>query len=570
LSFSETDDTVNTAQANLTDEDEDGVSLYVQTVYVSTNDVGGYQLSLQMAGSNTSLLRKVGDNPDNPNNPNCPTSDGITDTDCIAAIPNALASTDGRLTSVDQSNAVNLSDNNAANNNKWGYNFSSTGSTAVTTFFTIPAQYSPQVIRRQTGRIEKDPTYITFGAKITTSLAAGTYENDVLYTVIAADAIPAMVPVLSGLTNSISTATGTTTGGIAVNTNIAANCKWSLSNVNYPTMTNAFTGGQGTTGHSTTVTNLQSGGNTIYVACANSSDINQYSGNGQTSVTIDTKIIADGDNIASVTAAKCSAATVFGTNSANIKEALISKVVDTRESPNRYYAIARMPDGKCWMLNNLAFGGTGAGTQFTTGAGTGSTNCTPSYNTWCAKTPPSNNSKQWADPKNDSVTQNTGNDATRCAVNYNTSVTINYTACGYFYNWCAALGNGATGSTYNCSTTTEGYIDIPNAGEGLCPTGWRLPTRNEYIVLWTTKLGNRLADILGASSVWRGAYSGSFGPGNGLNGQGTRVYYWMATTNSTFAGTARIVPEDGPGASAYYGADRYYGFPVRCIIGTGV
>jgi uncharacterized protein (TIGR02145 family) len=158
-----------------TDDDEDivelvnnvgGILTNVQTIYVSTNSAGGYQLSLQMADSNTSLLR-------DDNDPDCPNTDPDGDTDCVAATSNGLATT--------PTNAGSLADNT------WGYNFSPTSNTAATTFFTIPAQNSPQVIKTQTSRIAKDPTYVTFGAKITNELTAGTYQNSVLYTATSID-----------------------------------------------------------------------------------------------------------------------------------------------------------------------------------------------------------------------------------------------------------------------------------------------------------------------------------------------------------------------------------------------
>jgi uncharacterized protein (TIGR02145 family) len=265
-----------------------------------------------------------------------------------------------------------------------------------------------------------------------------------------------------------------------------------------------------------------------------------------------TKIVADGSNITSVTATNCAAATIFD----NTNQDLISKVIDTRESLDKYYAIAKMPDKKCWMLNNLAYGGTIAGTQVTTSNGVSAWNTTVT-------------NKYWDNAADNNLLYASGGNTTPCTVAYNTNTAINYAVCGYVYNWCAAMGSNA--ATIGCGRTDNSDTDYTSAG--LCPSGWRLPTRQEYVTLWTSSAPNGLANtinnIVGPSSVWRGVYSGYFYPGYGLYNQGAYGYYWSATTVSSYVYSYN--PLFGSGGSVYTAnyTNRYVGFAVRCVIGSG-
>jgi uncharacterized protein (TIGR02145 family) len=376
----------------------------------------------------------------------------------------------------------------------------------------------------------------------------------------------APTPSITAISNSISTAYGTVQGSISVTTNIAANCRWALADIIYSSMStdNTFVTAAGTA-KTVTVSGLQGGDNTVYVSCAHPDDETKYSNNSSTSRTISVtqpiKIIADGSDIQSVTAAMCANATVFGTTSADTNIDLISKVKDSRD--NHYYAIAKMPDNKCWMITNLAYGGTEAGTQFTYGAGQATSTTTTASNTdWGRRSPPYNNQKQWVSSVAPGVTTVGG---TGCggAAYRTTADSITYTECGYLYNWCAALGTAAS----YCNTTTS--QDVPSAGTGLCPANWRLPTVNEYEILWTTKFGRTLANIAGVGSVWRGAYAGVFDPGVGLVDRGGRGEYWQAAgvTGGTLAYQAYF-SLDSTTAYAWNNVPRYYGNAVRCVVNS--
>ncbi|MDR2063431.1 MAG: IPT/TIG domain-containing protein, partial [Candidatus Nomurabacteria bacterium] len=234
-------------------------------------------------------------------------------------------------------------------------------------------------------------------------------------------------------------------------------------------------------------------------------------------------------------------------------------VIDTRD--NHYYAIAKMPDNKCWMLTNLAYGGTEAGTQFTSGAGQNTTtNVAASDTNWNRTNPPYNNQKQWVDPTVSAVTQGSG---TRCAVAYRTtSSSISYTECGYLYNWCAALGAASA----DCNTSTNGAVN-PNAGVGICPAGWRLPTGGddgEFQALYTA-LDSTYSNAVGTGSLWRGVIqSGYFNGGVGLSSQGTNGSYWSATNSSSTFAHYLYITSSGLSPKMNNG-QKYLGISVRCV-----
>ncbi|MDR2336817.1 MAG: fibrobacter succinogenes major paralogous domain-containing protein [Candidatus Nomurabacteria bacterium] len=232
-----------------------------------------------------------------------------------------------------------------------------------------------------------------------------------------------------------------------------------------------------------------------------------------------------------------------------------TKVYDTRD--NHYYLIKKMADNECWMLTNLAYGEAtdqtttySAGIEFTSGAGTTDSACAPSDTVWCRKNPPANHAKQWLNPANPNIT------GTQCAAAYSTSTALTYDECGYLYNWCAALGTASA----KCANTANG-TDIDDAGDGLCPAGWRLPASGEFQALHNTMGG--VANNWLPSGIWRGVYSGSFSPGYGVNYQGVGGNYWSATVDSSESAYSL---DFGSSSVNPVGSNvRFIGFAVRCI-----
>ena len=203
------------------------------------------------------------------------------------------------------------------------------------------------------------------------------------------------------------------------------------------------------------------------------------------------------DNMQDITAEICQASSDGET----------ATLTDTRD--NNTYTVAKLPDGNCWMTQNLRL--------------SGGRTLTPAD---------SNVNSSWEFPNNSLTSGNSYTEA-RSAISSNTSY-------GGYYNYCAA----SAGTVCNDTTTQDATQDI-------CPKGWRLPTRYE------------MRDITSSSytSAFSPVYSGNYDDGSlGL----TDSYgYWWSATAETSTGQYSLYYNDGSLWTFYY--LKYYGFSVRCI-----
>ena len=150
---------------------------------------------------------------------------------------------------------------------------------------------------------------------------------------------------------------------------------------------------------------------------------------------------------------------------------------------------------------------------------------------------------------------------------------------GRLYTWAAAMDSVGTWSTNGMGC---GYVGICNLGNvkvrGVCPEGWHLPSRYEWITLLTAAGGIETAGImLKSTEGWisngngSDAYSFSALPagyrnygGNYYGGGGYYSYFWSSTEyDSDLAyGMGLYYIND----NAYlYGYDKVDGFSVRCL-----
>lgn len=268
--------------------------------------------------------------------------------------------------------------------------------------------------------------------------------------------------------------------------------------------------------------------------------------------------IAANSPIQNVTSAQCAALPTFtGSNTTAIRT-----VTDARGGTTRTYEIAKLADGKCWMLTNLKLGST-----------TGAITLTPAD---------SNVASNFILPqvvatKTTDTSTNPGND-------YDTAYVIGpvsddtgagSTNYGYLYNFSAATA-GATRS-----------LTTGNAPHSICPANWHLPSAGLYDTESDGSLitpgdfsgldiafggtGN-YADS-GESNIARWNYSGPFrGVLSGkwwdsFDGQGSWAVLWSSSidpSNVDYAYSAFFDPSSaGPGS----GSDsRVDGMGVRCLL----
>lgn len=163
--------------------------------------------------------------------------------------------------------------------------------------------------------------------------------------------------------------------------------------------------------------------------------------------------MADNSPIQNVTQSQCQALPTYtGTN-----DSAIRTVTDTRGGTTRSYRIAKLADGKCWMLDNLKLGSTAATTMLTPADTDITSNFTLPQLITGGATPSLSVPRAYGPIPGD-----TGSGAT------------NY---GYLYNGKAAVA-GASG--------------IGTAPNSICAKGWRLPTggSNGEFAMLNAKMNN--------------------------------------------------------------------------------
>ncbi|MBR2998559.1 hypothetical protein IKF34_02180 [Candidatus Saccharibacteria bacterium] len=254
----------------------------------------------------------------------------------------------------------------------------------------------------------------------------------------------------------------------------------------------------------------------------------------------------------------------------------VTALTDQRDGNT--YAVAKLADGKCWMIENLRLADqtpTGTTIELTTNNtnnplnnGTSvtlkntdstttnhlSVSTNPTTTAWCT----SYNSACF-----DQSMLYTGN-TTNPATNMSQATGQNIYSYGNYYNWYSATAGNGTYSKY--SGNTEGDI---------CPAGWHLPTGDtggEFSAL-DTAIGGTGAyqGTTEASQRWRKfpnnfVYSGD-AYGSTVGNQGSVGGYWSSTANYSYYayylyfGSSYV----SPGTSSY---SKYVGFMARCVLGS--
>ncbi|MDO5451746.1 MAG: FISUMP domain-containing protein [Candidatus Saccharibacteria bacterium] len=269
------------------------------------------------------------------------------------------------------------------------------------------------------------------------------------------------------------------------------------------------------------------------------------------------------------------AATAGGTRTL----ASVSALTDTRDGQT--YAIAKLADNKCWMIENLRLADThqeGANTVPTT-LTTANTNnplndginVTLKHNysdteTYTNLSATSSDATSWC--KTDSAAcddqSRLRTDNTASRVSYTTTQTMstnaNLYSYGNYYNWYSATaGNG----TYSKSSD--------NTAGDLCPTGWHLPTGNttgEYYAMNTAVNGGSTSSDAGLRSYPNNFLHSGLVVGASLNYRGSNGNYWSSTAgNGNYAyGLYFSSSNVSPGTDSN---SKFNGRSVRCLVSPG-
>jgi hypothetical protein len=249
-------------------------------------------------------------------------------------------------------------------------------------------------------------------------------------------------------------------------------------------------------------------------------------------------------------------------------------IKDSRD--NQSYKVAKLADGKCWLLDNLALDLTNStvlngmnennthASNTTLGYLKGNTTRDPStdpsgryatagVSNWTSSysysAPLVNMNSKDVVPTSDDGTDDPMKDAV---------VAGNWKVGGY-YNYCAASAGSYCYGYGTSSGTSSG-----DATSDICPKGWRMPTGNsgEYQTLYSNTNYNTYDKYREALRL---PLSGYF-DGGSANTQGSRGFWWSSTcynVNRMYrlsADTSSI----NPAGNNF----RYSGSSVRCVLGS--
>src|ERR1039458_5413454 len=145
--------------------------------------------------------------------------------------------------------------------------------------------------------------------------------------------------------------------------------------------------------------------------------------------------------------------------------------------------------------------------------------------------------------------------------------TANCTTYGGLYQWAEAVQyqNGATNTTLTSPSLTGNV-------QGICPTGWHMPTYAEFQTLGTTVSNNSNALKAVGQGTGGGAGTNTSGfsallggvRGSGFSTIGHYTFYWSSTEIA--AGTSYGLQLDGSDNSIVFGTlSKPYALSVRCL-----
>lgn len=201
---------------------------------------------------------------------------------------------------------------------------------------------------------------------------------------------------------------------------------------------------------------------------------------------------------------------------------------DTRD--DKYYWITKLPDGNCWMTQNLDL-------DLSTG-----TTLTPDNTNIPSNWTPSTSTTTGSFSGYNSSSGDTGKSHNPGDVYYeNTSGTDQHYHAGNYYQWSAA---------------TAGYTGTSQSTQSICPKGWTLPSPSQFQQLINSGLSG--SNFMNAPYYFlRGGVLGD----SLLSGAGSQGYYWSSTPYSS--SIAEVLNCDYYVYSGF--GSRYNGDSVRCV-----
>ena len=281
-------------------------------------------------------------------------------------------------------------------------------------------------------------------------------------------------------------------------------------------------------------------------------------------------------------------ATLCGTGTGSLTQAptdgtanlsSVSALTDQRD--NQTYAIAKLADGKCWMIENLRLDN-----QYTVGNNQTDPSVTneslsqgynPSFIGLAEPEESANFSNSTTanslyttetnvEGKNTISGDNLGyrfprynNDNTSQRETSTTNTSVNTYSYGNYYTWAAVIADTTRYTSGNHNTTS------------ICPTGWHIPTgktSGEYYALNTNANSGATNKSKGLRAyptnfLYSGRFISSLADNRGSEGD-----YWSSTADSAAGVSYHLRLTRGFVAPAgTFSEARYYGFSARCVAG---
>ncbi|MCL2002080.1 fibrobacter succinogenes major paralogous domain-containing protein [Candidatus Saccharibacteria bacterium] len=275
------------------------------------------------------------------------------------------------------------------------------------------------------------------------------------------------------------------------------------------------------------------------------------------------------------------------------------------------YQIRKMPDGKCWMLDNLAYVGGGTNTYgdvvASNGTGVGGLVQQTTTAGWADTTLTATNNRRQIMLNTQAGLGGTMN----CSDSAPSGSGVMESTCGgqIMYNFCAALGldSGTTPSCATVSNTTtgagmaatgivgatggQGGESLGSGGSSICPAGWRIPVGlvgsapgalpNDWnalnVAIGGANITTATNDTGPGQGFWQpsgttssfpamfGAVSaGGVNTTGNLANQSTNASWWSSSLNSASFGRNTGVNSTGvyPGT---FNNNKANGLTVRCV-----
>ena len=427
---------------------------------------------------------------------------------------------------------------NTTYNGKWGYLPSKLNSVANTSFQPAPSDVGDTLDITSAANNTANTYTLAIGARIDSSVKTGEYSNT-YNVVMVANAIPYTISYEGNVaTNMPANTSGTTESStITLSSNTPVRSGYE------------FIGW--CDGTVTTTNNVDSCSGTTYAAGGT------YTLDGTTTNNISLTAMWEKPKATIATATymqdveECPSTLTTGQ---------VYSLKDSRDEQS--YNVAKLADGKCWLLDNLALDLTSS----TVLSAMDSTNTNASDTTLgYLKNGGGTTSDKYATAKVANWTSSYSYSAPLVSMSYKNTIPTDATstAGGYkiggYYNYCAA-----SAGSYCYGNGTSAGTSSGNATESICPKGWRLPTGNtsgEYQALYNNSNYNTYANYRAALHL---PLSGYFSNGSPYN-QGSDGNFWSSTRRSynnmytLYLRTSSINQAN---------SDNRFGVSVRCVYGS--